>query len=67
MVSRIKNECLSRSNEGGSSSSKNNRGGTNYSEYLLKYNPNKFDSNVKTMQNKLEQIGLTPLFWTISN
>ncbi|EPY2274955.1 peptidoglycan recognition protein family protein [Clostridium sporogenes] len=48
---RIKKECLGGNNLIGSSSSRN------YPGYLLKYNPNSFDDNVKVIQSKLQNIG----------
>lgn len=58
---RIKKDCLSGSTSGGSSSSanrkENSNGRTSYPGYLLKYNPNSFDDNVKVIQSKLQNIG----------
>ncbi len=51
----IKKECL-----GGSASKENlssNKESKRYPGYLLKYNSNKFDPNVKVIQNKLQSIG----------
>ncbi|MCW6084548.1 MULTISPECIES: peptidoglycan-binding domain-containing protein [Clostridium] len=55
VLSRIKKECLGRNSSVGSSSS--NKGSKSYPGYLLKYNPDKFDSNVKVIQSKLQNIG----------
>jgi len=52
-LSRIKKECLG-ANSLIESSSKQNK---NYPGYLLKYNPNRFDDNVKVIQSKLQNIG----------
>ncbi|HBJ2613924.1 TPA: N-acetylmuramoyl-L-alanine amidase [Clostridium botulinum] len=52
---RIKKECLGGNSSVGSSSS--NKGSKSYPGYLLKYNPNSFDSNVKVIQSKLQSIG----------
>ncbi|GAA0733702.1 N-acetylmuramoyl-L-alanine amidase [Clostridium oceanicum] len=52
-LSKIKNESL-----GGSNSGKRKKiSSAGYPGYLLKYNANRFDSNVKTIQRKLKQIG----------
>ncbi|MET7040288.1 N-acetylmuramoyl-L-alanine amidase [Clostridium botulinum] len=48
---RIKKECL------GGTSINNNKIIKSYSGYLLKYNPNRFDSNVKVIQSKFQNIG----------
>ncbi|MBN3407955.1 N-acetylmuramoyl-L-alanine amidase [Clostridium botulinum] len=52
---RIKKDCLGRNSSAGSLST--NKGSKSYPGYLLKYNPNKFDSNVKVIQSKLQNIG----------
>lgn len=52
-LSTIKKECLG----GNTSSSPNSNARTSYPGYLLKYNPNRFDSNVKVIQSKLQNIG----------
>ncbi|EKN40188.1 N-acetylmuramoyl-L-alanine amidase, partial [Clostridium botulinum CFSAN001627] len=54
-LSRIKGECLGASSLIESSSS--NKGSKSYPGYLLKYNPNSFDANVKVIQSKLQNIG----------
>ncbi len=48
---RIKKVCLGRT------SINNNKIIKSYPGYLLKYNPNRFDGNVKVIQNKLQNIG----------
>ncbi|MFV3010965.1 N-acetylmuramoyl-L-alanine amidase [Clostridium botulinum] len=52
-ISRIKKECLG-ANSLIESPSKQNK---NYPGYLFKYDPNRFDFNVKVIQNKLQNIG----------
>ena len=54
---RIKKECLCGSTSEGSSNSGKSKEKKIYPGYLLKYNPNRFDGNVKVIQNKLENIG----------
>ncbi|BDR84440.1 hypothetical protein K254310026_18510 [Clostridium tetani] len=53
---RIKKECLGGSNSVGSSGSINKEN-KSYPGYLLKYNPNRFDGNMKVIQSKLKNIG----------
>ncbi|ABS32372.1 N-acetylmuramoyl-L-alanine amidase [Clostridium botulinum] len=52
---RIKKECLGGNNSIENSS--NNKGSKSYPGYLLKYNPGRFDANVKLIQSKLQNIG----------
>ena len=52
---RIKKEYLGRNTSAGSAST--NKGSKSYPGYLLKYNPNRFDGNVKVIQSKLQSIG----------